>query len=85
MIAGSACHVFFMLNVVIPAPLPGLAPSPVRSRLRAPLLLRWTRAMLSRRVRQWMLHVLPHAQWLERLLAPDLLDPVSSESRAKVA
>ena len=83
-IGGSAFHVYFMLNVVIPAPWPGLAPLPVRSRLRAPLLLRWTRAMLSRRVRQWMLHVLPHARWLDQLLAPDLLDPVPSESRAKV-
>jgi hemolysin III len=84
-IAGSASHIFFMIHVVIPAPWPGLAPSATRSRLRAPLLLRWTRAMLSRRVRRWMLQVLPHTQWLEHILAPDLLDPVPSEGRAEVA
>ena len=83
--AGSACHVFFMLNVVIPAPWPGLAPAPVRSRAWAPLLLRWARAMLSRRLRLWMRHVLPHAQWLDRLLAVDPLDPNSAEGSAKVA
>ncbi len=83
-IAGSACHVMFMLNVVVPAPWPGFVPVPARSRPLAPLLLRWARAMLSRRVRRWMLHVLPHTQWLERLLAVDPLDPVPAEGSAKV-
>jgi len=47
-------------------------------------LLRWARAMLSRRVRRWMLHVLPHTQWLERLLAADPLDPSPVEGPAKL-
>ena len=60
-IAGSACHVFFMMQVVIPAPWPGTRGVPVRSQPRPALLLRWARAMLSRRVRRWML-LLPHPQ-----------------------
>jgi hemolysin III len=95
-IAGSACHIFFMLHVVIPAPSPrhpaatapaaAAAPVPVavRSRTRPALLLRWARAMMSRRVRRWMLHVLPHTRWLESLLAVDPLEAVPSEGPAKV-
>ena len=92
-IAGSACHVYFMLRVVIPAPSPrhhgrrpwrvdgprapaGRRPDPVAT--RPALLLRWARAMLSRRVRRWMLH-LPHPQWLDHIL----IDPleVTAEPR----
>jgi hemolysin III len=83
-IAGSACHVFFMLNVVVPAPWPGSVTMPVRSRPWAPLLLRWARAMLSRRVRRWMLNILPHTRWIERLLTIDPLDPGPAEGPAKV-
>jgi hemolysin III len=75
-IAGSACHVLFMMRVVIPAPWPAIHALPVRSQPRPALLLRWARAMLSRRVRLWMLRILPHARWLESLLAADALDPV---------
>ena len=101
-IAGSACHVYFMLRVVIPAPSPrpllSRAPAPVpltvplavaltgavpsRSRTRPALLLRWARAMLSRRVRRWMLH-LPHPQWLERILI-DPLEGLPAEGPAEV-
>ena len=80
-IAGSACHVFFMMRVVIPAPWPSSRAVPVRSQPRPALLLRWARAMLSRRVRRWMLQILPHAQWLESLLA-DPLESVPTESPA---
>lgn len=98
-ICGSACHILFMLRVVIPAPSPRLAvallPAPIaasaaepasagRSRARPALLLRWARAMLSRRVRQWMLHVLPHTRWLDALLAVDPLDPVPADGPAEL-
>ena len=82
-IAGSACHVYFMLRVVIPAPWPGtILALPVRSHRRPGLLLRWARAMLSRRVRRWMLR-LPHPRWLERMLAVDPLEPLPAEGPAK--
>ena len=81
-IAGSACHVFFMLQVVIPAPWPGVLVLPVRSQPRPALLLRWARAMLSRRVRRWVLF-LPHPGWLERVLAVDPLEPLPAEGPAK--
>ncbi len=84
-IAGSACHVFFMLKVVVPAPWPGSVPARVKTRPLAPLLLRWARAMLSRRVRRWMIGALPHTRWLESLLATDRLDPNTSEGAAEVA
>ncbi len=97
-IAGSACHVYFMLRVVIPAPSPRHHPAmalagltiplplpvavPPRSRTRPALLLRWARAMLSRRVRRWMLH-LPHPMWLERVLI-DPLEVIPNEGPAEV-
>jgi hemolysin III len=83
-IAGSASHVWFMLQVVIPAPWPGTRPVTVRSQPRPALLLRWARAMMSRRVRRWML-LLPHPQWLEAMLAVETLDALPSEGPAKVA
>jgi hemolysin III len=85
-IAGSACHIFFMLNVVVPAPGPLLQAAPVRFRSRSPLLfLRWARAMASRRARRWMAHI-PHPRWLEEILAAgEALDSVAAESPAKVA
>src|SRR5262249_2984623 len=84
-IAGSACHIFFMLNVVIPAPGALSLPGPVRSRPRgALLLLRWARAIASRRVRQGMSHI-PHPRWLEEILAAgETLEPVGAEGSAKV-
>ena len=84
-IAGSACHIFFMLNVVVPAPGPVLFPAPVRSRARSPMLfLRWARAMASRRVRRWMSHI-PHPRWLEEVLAAgEALDSVGAEGPAEV-
>jgi hemolysin III len=82
-IAGSACHVFFMMQVVIPAPWPGTRAAPVRQP-RPALLLRWARAMLSRRVRRWML-LLPHPQWLESVLAVETLDGLPGEGSAEVA
>lgn len=82
-IAGSACHVYFMMQVVIPAPWPGPHAASARSQPRPALLLRWARAMLSRRVRRWML-LLPHPAWLERVLAVDALDGLSSEGPAEV-
>jgi hemolysin III len=91
-IAGSACHIFFMVKVVIPAT--GLRPSPITSRSRpwVALLLRWVRAMISRRVRRWMLQVLPHSRWLEEILAVgapigsgDDLRPVPPDNAINVA
>jgi hemolysin III len=84
-IAGSACHIIFMLNVVIPAPGPVLVPAPVRSRSRSPLLLlRWARARVSRRIRQWMAHI-PHPRWLEEVLAAgEALESVGAEGPAEV-
>jgi hemolysin III len=83
-IAGSASHIYFMLRVVIPAPLQRTSPAVARSQPRPTLLLRWARAMLSRRVRRWMLHV-PHPQWLERaLVAVDALEAMPSEGPAEV-
>jgi len=83
-IAGSACHIFFMLNVVVPAPGPMPVPVPAKSRPWAPLLLRWARAVVSRRVRQWMLHI-PHPRWLEEVLAAsETLDPAGADSPAEV-
>ena len=80
-IAGSASHVLFMTQVVIPAPWPGLAPTSVRTRPMSALLLRWGRAMLSRRIRQWMLS-LPHPQWLESVL---VVEPIPSDAPRKLA
>jgi hemolysin III len=82
-IAGSACHVYFMVRVVIPAPWPGNHTVPSRSQPRPALLLRWARAMLSRRVRRWMLLV-PHPRWLENVLAVDSLEGLPSEGPAEV-
>jgi hemolysin III len=81
-IAGSACHVFFMMRVVIPAPWPASRAVPVRSQPRSALLLRWARAALSRRIRRWILPILPRARWLESLLAAEALDAVPSEGPA---
>jgi hemolysin III len=83
-IAGSACHVYFMVRVVVPAPWPAIHAAPLRSQPRPTLLLRWARAMLSRRIRRWMLTILPHAQWLESLLA-DPLESVPAENPANAA
>src|SRR5262249_16484345 len=84
-IAGSACHIVFMLNVVVPAPGPMLPPVPAKSRPRAALLLRWARAMVTRRGRRWMLHI-PHPRWLEELLAAgESLDPVPAEGSVEAA
>jgi hemolysin III len=83
-IAGSACHVAFMLRVVIPAPWPGAMSLPSRSQPRPALLLRWARAMMSRRLRRWML-LIPHPQWLEEMLAVDPLDGLAPEGSAEVA
>jgi hemolysin III len=84
-IAGSACHISFMLNVVIPAPSPMLTSAPARPRAWAALLPRWVRFVLSRRVRSWMLHVLPHTRWLDELLAAgEQLEPVPSDGPAEV-
>lgn len=84
-IAGSACHIYFMMQVVIPAPWPGTRPIPMRSQPRPALLLRWARAMLGRRVRRWMLLV-PHPAWRERVLAAlDALDGLPAEGTAEVA
>jgi hemolysin III len=84
-IAGSACHVYFMMQVVIPAPWPGLHAIPARSQSRPALLLRWARFVLSRRVRRWMLLV-PHPAWLGRVLAAlDALDGLPAEGTAEVA
>jgi hemolysin III len=58
------------------------APALMRSRTRPALLLRWARAMLSRRVRRWMLH-LPHPRWLEVLLI-DPREGISTEGPAEV-
>ncbi|HZW33647.1 MAG TPA: hemolysin III family protein [Isosphaeraceae bacterium] len=83
-IAGSACHIVFMLNVVVPAPGPLFAAAPARSRPRGALLVRWVRARASRRLRQWMSHV-PHPRWLEEILAAgETLDPITAEGPAKV-
>jgi hemolysin III len=84
-IAGSAFHILFMLRVVVPAPGPLFIPAPSRSRPRLDLLLlRWVRARVSRRLRQWMAHI-PHPHWLEDLLAPvESLEPVGVEGPAKV-
>jgi hemolysin III len=82
-IAGSACHVLFMMRVVVPAPWPGTRAIPVRSQPRPALLLRWARAMVSRRLRRWML-LLPHPQWLESILAVDPLEGLPSEGPAEV-
>jgi hemolysin III len=84
-IAGSACHIFFMLRVVVPAPGPVPWPAPARPRPSIALGLRWARFVVNRRVRQWMLHILPHSRWLERVLAAgDPLDPVPSDGPAEV-
>src|SRR5262249_9686236 len=84
-IAGSACHIFFMLNVVIPAPGPEIVPAPVRSRSRSPLLLlRWAAAGASRRVRRWMAPI-PPPRWLEEVLAAgEALESVGAEGPAEV-
>ncbi len=63
-------------------PLP-LSSPPARSRTRPALLLRWARAMLSRRLRRWMLH-LPHPRWLEVLLV-DPREGLPQEGTAEVA
>jgi hypothetical protein len=81
-IGGSACHVVFMMQVVIPAPWPGHHAAASRSQPRPALLLRWARAMLSRRVRRWML-LLPHPAWLERVLAVDGFDGLPAEGSAE--
>ncbi len=96
-IAGSASHVYFMLQRRDPGPV-AAAPAgggrstgprgghriagPGASRRRPALLLRWARAVMSRRVRRWMLH-LPHPRWLEVLLI-DPLDGIPSEGPAEV-
>jgi hemolysin III len=83
-IAGSACHIVFMLNVVVPAPGPLFAAAPARSRPRGALLVRWVRARASRRLRPWMSHV-PHPRWLEEILAAgETLEPIAAEGPAKV-
>jgi hemolysin III len=81
-IAGSACHVCFMMQVVIPAPWPATRAVPVRSQPTPALLLRWARAVVSRRARRWML-LLPHPQWVERILAVDPLEVRPSEGPAE--
>jgi hemolysin III len=43
-LAGSACHIFFMLHVVVPAPGSLPVPVPARSRPWPALLWRWARA-----------------------------------------
>jgi hemolysin III len=84
-IAGSACHIFFMLNVVVPAPGPVFLPATAKSRPRSALLLRWARAVVSRRVRRWMVHI-PHPRWLAEILAAgDTLDPAPAEGTVEVA
>lgn len=80
-IAGSASHVLFMTQVVIPAPWPGLAPTSARSQPMPALLLRWARAMLGRRFRRWMLAI-PHPQWLEPIL---VIEPLPSDTPRKLA
>jgi hemolysin III len=84
-IAGSACHIFFMLAVVVPAPGPTTTSSPARSRPWPALLLRWARAAASRRVRRWMLHI-PHPRWLEEmLLAGEALEGGPAEGSVEAA
>jgi hemolysin III len=83
-IAGSACHIVFMLNVVVPAPGPRFAAVPARTRPWAPLLLRWARASVSRRLRRWVL-LIPHPRWLETLLAAgDPLEPIPADGSVEV-
>jgi hypothetical protein len=83
-IAGSACHIFFMLDVVVPAPGHSPLPAPSKSRPLGLLLLRWTRAVVRRRLRQWMVHI-PHPRWLENVLAAgDPLDPVPVDGPVEV-
>jgi hemolysin III len=84
-IAGTACHIYFMLKVVVPAPGPILHGAPAKSRVRSALLLRWVRFVMTRRMRKWMLR-LPHPRWLEEILiASEERDPVSPDSAVKVA
>jgi hypothetical protein len=84
-IAGSFCHIVFMLSVVIPAPSPVPFPATAKPRNWSASLARKTRFVLSQRGRRFMFKLLPRSQWLERILtAGDSLDPVPADAPAKI-
>jgi hemolysin III len=83
-IAGSLCHIVFMLNVVIPAPSPVPSLAPAKSRSWTASSFRKSNFVRSQLGGRFMLKLLPRSQWLLRVLAAgDSIDPVPADAPAK--
>jgi hypothetical protein len=71
-IAGSACHVFFMHEVVVPVSEPAPLPSPSPTTNRPHHTTGLIPAMASRRGRSWQPHFPPALIWAEPSASPAL-------------